>query len=78
MFLIDNRDDPQPTSPAEDPYVFRHEPDLHRRRLADGSEWRVVKVLYEPDELAALLEAEGWRSNVDATRWFIYASAEPI
>ncbi|HEU5083473.1 MAG TPA: class I SAM-dependent methyltransferase [Acidimicrobiales bacterium] len=76
-FLIDNRDDPQPTSPAKDPYVFTYEPDLHRRRLADGSEWRVVKVMYEPDELNALLEAEGWRPHIDATRWFVYGSAEP-
>lgn len=76
-FLIDNRDDPQPTSSAKDPYVFTYESDLHRRRLTDGSEWRVVKVMYEPDELDRMLEAEGWRPQIDATRWFIYGSAEP-
>lgn len=76
-FLIDNRDDPQPTSPAKDPSIFRYEPDLHRRRLADGTEWRVVKVMYEPDELNALLEAEGWTPRIDATRWFVYGSAAP-
>jgi len=76
-FLIDNREDPAPASPAKDPYVFDHEPDLHRRRLADGTEWRVVKVMYEPDELTALIEAEGWRADIDATRWFIFGSAEP-
>ena len=58
------------------PDVFTYEPDLHRR-LADGTEWRVVKVMYEPDELNALLEAEGWRPQIDATRWFIHGSAAP-
>ena len=76
-FFIDNREDPQPTSPAKDPYVFTYEPDLHRRRLADGTEWRVVKVMYEPDELADLIEAEGWRAQVDATRWFVFGRAAP-
>ena len=76
-FLIDNREDPQPASPSRDPYVLTYGPDLHHRRLADGSEWRVVKVMYEPEELDALVEAEGWRADIDATRWFLYGSAEP-
>lgn len=76
-FLIDNRDDPEPMSPVKDPYVVTYEPDLHRRRLADGSEWRVVKVMYEPDELSDLLEQEGWRPQIDATRWFVHGAAEP-
>ena len=76
-FLVDNREDPEPASPSKDPYVVTYEPDLHRRRLADGSEWRVVKVMYEPDELNGLLEAEGWRPQIDGTRWFLYGVAEP-
>lgn len=76
-YLIDNRNDPEPSSSAKDPYVLTYEQDLHRRRLADGSEWRVVKVMYEPDELNALLEAEGWRPQIDSTRWFVHGSAEP-
>jgi SAM-dependent methyltransferase len=76
-YLIDNREDPEPASTVKDPYVFEYEQDLHRRRLADGSEWRVVKVMYEPDELNQLLEAEGWRGQIDGTRWFVYGAAEP-
>ncbi len=76
-FLIDNREDPQPTSPAKDPYVEEYLPDLHRRRLADGSEWRVVKVMYEPDELTELIAAEGWSASIDGTRWFLHGWAEP-
>jgi SAM-dependent methyltransferase len=77
VFLIDNREDPNPERPGKDPYVVRYGPDLHLRRLADGSEYRVVKVMYEPDELVSLLEDEGWDAAFDATRWFIFGSARP-
>ena len=77
VFLIDNRDDPQPTSIARDPYVLEYEDDLHRRELSDGSEYRVVKVMYEPDELASLIATEGWEADIDATRWFLFGSARP-
>lgn len=76
-FLIDNREDPTPGTPAKDPYVLEYEPDLHRRTLHDGSEHRVVKVMYEPDELEQLIEAEGWSAQIDATRWFIFGTASP-
>lgn len=33
---------------------------IHRRRLADGREFRVVKVAYEPDELEVALLAAGF------------------
>ena len=69
---------PDTGPPTEDPYVVEYGPDLHLRRLDDGSEYRVVKVMYEPDELQALIEAEGWRADIDATRWFVFGSAEPM
>jgi len=77
VFLIDNRTDPIADPRVKDPYVVEYAPDLHLRRLNDGSEWRVVKVMYEPDELGTLLGAEGWYAHIDATRWFIYGSAQP-
>jgi demethylmenaquinone methyltransferase/2-methoxy-6-polyprenyl-1,4-benzoquinol methylase len=78
VFLIDNRDDPSPAAKdVRDPYVERYEQDLHVRRLNDGSMYRVVKVMYEPDKLASLLEAEGWTSALDATPWFIFGSVTP-
>lgn len=76
-FLVDNRNDPTPGFTGKDPYVVERGPDLHLRRLGDGSEYRVVKVLYEADELHALLEAEGWDASIDATDWFVYGSARP-
>jgi demethylmenaquinone methyltransferase/2-methoxy-6-polyprenyl-1,4-benzoquinol methylase len=75
VFMIDNRHDPQRTE--GDPYVVQYTPDLHRRELDDGREFHVVKVMYEPEELHALVEREGWRAEIDATRWFLYGSAAP-
>jgi SAM-dependent methyltransferase len=75
VFLIDNRNDPVSDTTTNDPYVIRYDPDLHLRRLSDGSRYRVVSVLYEPGELQSLLEAEGWRAEIEATRWFIYGPA---
>lgn len=75
VFFIDSREDPSPTSSSNDPYVVPYGPDLHLRRLSDGSEYRVVKVMYQPDELEALLAQEGWTANVSATRWFIFGTA---
>jgi SAM-dependent methyltransferase len=78
VFLIDSRDDPTPPPLAgDDPVVVEYGQDLHRRRLKDGSEYRVVKVLYEPDELQSLIEKERWRADLDATRRFIFGSARP-
>jgi ubiquinone/menaquinone biosynthesis C-methylase UbiE len=76
VFFIDNRDDPAPTMPSNDPYVVQYGPDLHLRRLSDGKEYRVVKVIYEPDELELLLAKEGWAGHLAATRWFIFGSAQ--
>jgi demethylmenaquinone methyltransferase/2-methoxy-6-polyprenyl-1,4-benzoquinol methylase len=78
VFLVDNRNDPVATAPPRrDPHVVEYADDMHRRRLSDGSEFRVVKVMYEPEELEALLDAEGWDASIDATRWFLFGSAAP-
>ncbi|MDT4940001.1 MAG: hypothetical protein QOJ34_90 [Pseudonocardiales bacterium] len=77
VFLIDNRIDPVPGALA-DPYVVDHTADLQVRRLADGSEFRVVKVMYEPAELQDRIESEGWRADITGTRWFIFGSATPL
>ncbi len=76
VFLIDNRTVATPGM-EHDPYVIEYAPDLHLRRLDDGSEYRVVKVMYEPEELQSLLATEGWEADVSATRWFIFGSAQP-
>ena len=74
-FLVDNRNDPGPDTLSKDPFVVHYDTDLHLRRLRDGSRYRVVSVMYEPGELQSLLEAEGWTTEIQATRWFIFGSA---
>ena len=75
VFLVDNRNDPHPTSEIKDPYVVRYGPDLDLRRLHDGSKYQVVEVFYEPKELQSLLGHQGWTARLDATRWFIFGEA---
>jgi SAM-dependent methyltransferase len=77
-FFVDNRVDPLRSSSVRDPYVLEYGPDLHRRRLRNGSQYRVVSVMYEPDELQSLIDGEGWHGEVEATRWFIFGSASPL
>jgi demethylmenaquinone methyltransferase/2-methoxy-6-polyprenyl-1,4-benzoquinol methylase len=77
VFLIDSRAAPTEQLAVRDPYVVDFGPDLQLRRLNDGSEYRVVKVLYEPAELAALIEAEGWHPGLENTRRFIFGSVVP-
>jgi ubiquinone/menaquinone biosynthesis C-methylase UbiE len=76
-FLIDNADEPTPRRKAKDPYVIECAPDLHLRQLNDGSQYRVVKVMYGADELQSLIEAEGWSAEIDSTQWFLFGSARP-
>jgi demethylmenaquinone methyltransferase/2-methoxy-6-polyprenyl-1,4-benzoquinol methylase len=78
VFLIDNRDDPMPESALKDPYVVEYGTDLHLRTLSDGSQFRVIKVMYEPRQLESLIAAEGWSVEIDATRWFIFGSARQV
>jgi hypothetical protein len=57
--LIDRPDDRLLSAVVKDPYVTRFGPDLQLRRLYDGTQYGVVKVMYEPDELPALLQEQG-------------------
>ena len=51
----------------------------HRRRLADGREYTIVKIFYRPEELTASLEAIGWSVDICTTgSEFFYGTAHPI
>jgi demethylmenaquinone methyltransferase/2-methoxy-6-polyprenyl-1,4-benzoquinol methylase len=76
-FLIDNHRDPMPTADIRDPYILQYEPDRHVRHVGDGREYNVVKVMYEPEQLAARLRDDGWTAEINATRWFLFGSACP-
>jgi demethylmenaquinone methyltransferase/2-methoxy-6-polyprenyl-1,4-benzoquinol methylase len=48
------------------------------RRLNDGREFRIVKVFYQPEHLAARLDAAGWRVDVRRTSSsFLYGAGQP-
>lgn len=76
-FLIDNHHDPILDLHIKDPYVCQYETDRHVRHVGDGHRYNVVKVMYEPEELAVQLNDLGWTARLRATRWFLYGSAEP-
>jgi ubiquinone/menaquinone biosynthesis C-methylase UbiE len=57
--------------PADDPTMLR--------RLADGSEHRIVKRFYEPESLQRRLARLGWSVEVHATpTFFIYGEGRPV
>lgn len=74
-FLVDNRGDSRRPR-VKDPFVVEYRTDEHLRRGSDGSDYRVVKVLYEPDELSSLIAAEGWTAELQGTQRFMFGSAE--
>jgi methyltransferase family protein len=78
LAFIDSRPDPE-SGATDQPATSAAESDLglDRRRLADGREFRVVKVHYEPAELQAALLAAGFASaEVMATpRFFLLGQA---
>jgi SAM-dependent methyltransferase len=74
VFLIDNRR-PERSWPTAD--VVDETPDVQHRTLNDGSAHRLVKIFYEPDNLAARMAELGWRAEIAATSLFIYGTVEP-
>jgi len=60
-----------------EPHVIEDAHDIQHRTLNDGSEHRLVKVIYAPDELTALLEADGWDAQISGTPLFVFGSARP-
>jgi len=74
LAFIDSRPDPQ--SGAVDQPISP-EPEVSARRLADGREFRVVKVFYQPAELEAELRRAGFASAEvrTTTRFFLLGGA---
>ncbi len=66
---------PDPDSSAKD-NPLRKDEDIYRtRKLADGSEYKIVKVFYTVDGLRETLRAAGFDADVRVTdHYFIYAS----
>ena len=71
VFFVDSRY--EETSTAADHRLEGEDATTTLRRLKDGREFRIVKVFYRPDELAARLTALGWAVEVRTTpAYFLY------
>jgi demethylmenaquinone methyltransferase/2-methoxy-6-polyprenyl-1,4-benzoquinol methylase len=75
VFLIDDREEGKQGPHLNNPSITDDGSGVQLRRLPDGSEYRVVKVMYEPDELNSLLRHLGWKSNIEGTASIIYGTA---
>jgi demethylmenaquinone methyltransferase/2-methoxy-6-polyprenyl-1,4-benzoquinol methylase len=79
LLVIDSRPDPS-SGALDQPATSDAElaDGIVRRRLADGREFRVVKVLYTPDELEAAFLAAGFRAAemTSTPRFFVLGRAE--
>ncbi|MDQ2963684.1 MAG: class I SAM-dependent methyltransferase [Pseudomonadota bacterium] len=75
-YLIDSAFDP--TSTAKDHVLPARDAGIVTRKLNDGREFRIVKLFWEPQALAAQLAALGWSATVAKTpSYFIHGSAQP-
>jgi demethylmenaquinone methyltransferase/2-methoxy-6-polyprenyl-1,4-benzoquinol methylase len=73
VFFIDSA--PDKTSTARD-HQMPNADGVQERRLNDGRSFRVVKLFYDPADLARRLDSLGWRSDVRGTaNYFIYGQA---
>ena len=75
VFFVDSLYDP--TSAAADHTLEGAEAVTLTRRLNDGQEFRIIKVFYEPGELADRLAALDWQIEVRSTpNYFLYGSGQ--
>jgi len=75
-YLIDSAFDP--TSTAKDHVLPERDAGIVTRRLNNGREFRIVKLFWEPQALAARLSAVGWSATLAHTpSYFIHGYARP-
>jgi demethylmenaquinone methyltransferase/2-methoxy-6-polyprenyl-1,4-benzoquinol methylase len=65
LFIIDSL--PSSTSSARDHAAYQPDDIYHTRKLNDGREFRVIKVFYEAEPLAAALSAAGFEAEIRTT-----------
>jgi SAM-dependent methyltransferase len=76
VLLIDSARSPRAS--ARDHDLAEPGEQLARRRLADGSEYTIVKHWFEAAALQDRLESLGWRARIAATEeFFVYGEAFP-
>ena len=76
-YVVDSAHDPTSTA-ANHPTPDRAA-GIVTRKLDDGREFRIVKVFYEPDALAARLRDAGFAAGISKSpRYFIFGAARPV
>ncbi|HUX87572.1 MAG TPA: class I SAM-dependent methyltransferase [Chloroflexota bacterium] len=71
FFFVDSRFNPEST--ARDQRLESPNDRTAHRRLNDGREYEIVKIFYQPEQLAQQLSELGWRTNLRTTAsHFIY------
>lgn len=76
VFFLDSRY--SETSTAADHRLEGEKATTTLRRLKDGREYRIVKVFYQAEELAAKLTRLGWKVTIRTTpHYFIYGDGTP-
>jgi demethylmenaquinone methyltransferase/2-methoxy-6-polyprenyl-1,4-benzoquinol methylase len=73
-FFVDNLNRPVPGADGIAAFLQKDDQPggLVVRTLNDGSEFRAVKIYYEPDELESRLRSLGWDASVSATDHYFY------
>lgn len=74
VFFVDKllKDDPEVERRRLPFRVAEHDDGTATRRVADGREFRIADIYYEPDELGRKLRDLGWEGEVHARRPFFY------
>lgn len=76
VFLVDSQRSSQKRKGASPWPLEGH---VQQRELRDGSQHKIVKIYYQPDELQAKLAEHGFQATVTATEnYFIYAQGSKI
>ncbi len=77
IFFIDSRF--EPSSTATNHTLESAAETTVTRKLNDGSEFKIVKLFYEPEDLEYRLKALGFEANVSFTpTYFLYGSAQKL
>ena len=78
VFFCDDVAGPEPRRSDPGVPTVDGPPFAHRRRLSDGREYTIVKILYGPEEFREMLAAFGWEADVRTTGdEFFYGVARP-
>lgn len=77
FFLVDSLYNQ--TTTANNHVLGGRDSTVQDRKLNDGRSYRIVKIYYEPEELAACLAALGWQSDLKRSAdYFLYGSGGPL